>query len=125
MSTVANGGDFQFTIRENVGNNTYRDTLYVPKVTMSAPNNENNEKTCVVVIGDFGNRIASDQIGARWPVRLEIIEDDTPMMFVGPVSADVEAVETGMLCIHTYIDIHICIYIPIDQSLLTIDQSLL
>jgi hypothetical protein len=42
-----------------------------------------------VVFGEFGNRLAPGEPGAIYPVGIEIVEDDTPLMAVGadgPVS---------------------------------------
>jgi len=47
------------------------------------PNFENNERNCVVVFGEFGNRLPSTAPGARFPVRVEIVTGDTPLMLAG------------------------------------------
>jgi hypothetical protein len=36
------------------------------------------------VFGEFGNRLAPGEPGAIYPVGIEIVEDDTPLMAVGP-----------------------------------------
>ena len=56
------------------------------------PNFEYNERTTVVIFGEFGNRLAPDQPGALYPVRFEIVADDTPMQLVGPGGQVVSAV---------------------------------
>jgi hypothetical protein len=56
------------------------------------PNWENNERNTVVLFGDFGNRKPSDERGAIFPVKLEIVADDTPLMLVGPGGREVSAV---------------------------------
>jgi hypothetical protein len=56
------------------------------------PNWELNERNTVVVFGDFGNRKRSDDPGAVFPVKLEIVDDGTPLVLVGPGGKEVDAV---------------------------------
>ena len=56
------------------------------------PNWEDNERNTVVLFGDFGNRRPSTSPDAVFPVRLEIVEDDTPLTLVGPAGREVSAV---------------------------------
>jgi hypothetical protein len=55
----------------------------VPNAAGMAPNYELNEGNTVVVFGDFGNRGRLDEPDALYPVSLEIIDDDTPLTFLG------------------------------------------
>ncbi|GAA4366951.1 hypothetical protein [Nocardioides caricicola] len=75
--------DFRFTL--NTG-----DTVVAHAAGMN-PNWENGERNTVVLFGDFGNRLPSSDPDAVFPVRLEIVEDDTPLLLVGP-EGEVDAV---------------------------------
>lgn len=48
------------------------------------PNFEYNERSTLVMNGDFGNRFDPDEPGAVYPVLFEIVDDGTPMMLLGP-----------------------------------------
>jgi len=76
--------DFQFTL--NTGE------IIRPLAASSQPNWENNERNCVVVWNDWGNRLPSSDPNARFPVKLEIVADDTPLTLVGPNGQLVSAV---------------------------------
>lgn len=56
------------------------------------PNFENNERNCIVVFGEFGNRLPSTDPNARFSVKVEIVTGDTPLMLVGPNNQMVSAV---------------------------------
>lgn len=75
--------DFRFTL--NTGE------VRVPDAAGMLPNWERNERNTVVVFGDLGNRGRSDEPGAVFPVRLDIVDDGTPLTLVGP-QGDVPAV---------------------------------
>lgn len=76
--------DFQFTL--NTGE------IVTPLAASSQPNWENNERNCVVVWADWGNRLPSSDPNARFPVKCEIVADDTPLTLVGPNGQLVSAV---------------------------------
>ncbi|MEM7798303.1 MAG: phospholipase [Chloroflexota bacterium] len=76
--------DFQFTL--NTG-----ETVFANSVTMT-PNWEHNERNVVVLFGDFGNRGMSSEPDAIFPVRLDIVEDETPLNLVGPGGEEFNAV---------------------------------
>jgi hypothetical protein len=76
--------DFQFTL--NTGERVFGHAAGMN------PNWENNERNTVVLFGDFGNRNKSAQAGAVFPVKLEIVADDTPLLLVGPGGREVSAV---------------------------------
>ena len=76
--------DFQFTL--NTGE------IVTPLAASSWPNFENSERNCVVVFAELGNRLPSSDPNARFPVKCEIIADDTPLMLVGPNNQLVSAV---------------------------------
>lgn len=56
------------------------------------PNIENNERNCVVVYGEFANRRPSTDPDARFPVRVEIVDDGSPLFLAGPNGQIVSAV---------------------------------
>src|SRR5262249_44578067 len=56
------------------------------------PNWEHNERNTVVLFGDFGIRKQSAEAGARFPTKLEIVADDTPLTLIGPGGREVSAV---------------------------------
>ena len=76
--------DFQFTL--NTGE------IVTPLAASSQPNWENNERNCVVVWAEWGNKLPSSDPNARFPVKLEIVADDTPLTLVGPGNQLVSAV---------------------------------
>src|SRR6185436_20762314 len=76
--------DFLFTL--NTG-----ETAFGHAAGMN-PNWENNERNTVVLFGDFGNRNRSTEPGAVFPVKLEIVADETPLVLVGPGGREVTAV---------------------------------
>jgi len=62
---------------------TLNDGRMVTPVTASfIPNLEYNERQTVVLTGYWGNRIAPDQPGAEYPMRVDIVDAATPMMFI-------------------------------------------
>jgi hypothetical protein len=76
--------DFQFTL--NTG-----DVVFGHAAGM-IPNWEDNERNVVVLFGDFGNRRKSSEPDALYPVKLEIVEDDTPLLLIGPKGQEFNAV---------------------------------
>ena len=77
--TTVGPGDFRLTL--NTGEVVY------PEVASIAPNLEWNERSTVVVFGEFGNRISPDKPGAVYVEKVEVVDDDqdgTPLMLVGP-----------------------------------------
>ncbi|WP_395694890.1 hypothetical protein [Nocardioides sp.] len=63
-----------------------------PHAAGMVPNWELDERNTVVLFGDLGNRLPSTDPGAIFPVRLEIVADDTPLVLVGPGGREVSAV---------------------------------
>ncbi|HEV2711861.1 MAG TPA: hypothetical protein VGU26_02100 [Gaiellaceae bacterium] len=76
--------DFKFTL--NTG-----EVVFGHAAGMN-PNWEYNERNTVVLFGDFGIRKKSSDPGARFPVKLEIVADETPLTLVGPGGQEVSAV---------------------------------
>ena len=59
--------------------------VVIPEAASLTPNYEYNERSTIVIVSPaFGNRKASSEAGAIYPVQVRIVEDDTPMMLVGP-----------------------------------------
>ncbi len=76
--------DFQLTL--NTGE------VVKPTAAGMLPNWEYNERNCVVLFGDFGNRFKSAESRARFPVKVEIIADEKPLMLLGKNNNVVSAV---------------------------------
>lgn len=76
--------DFQFTL--NTG-----EIVFAHAAGMN-PNWEYNERNTVVLFGDFGNRKKSTEPGARFPVKLAIVPDATPLLLIGPGGQEFNAV---------------------------------
>jgi len=55
-----------------------------PGFTTIQPNYEYNERQVAVLFGEFGNRLRPDESGSIHPIRVDIVEDDNPLMLVGP-----------------------------------------
>jgi len=68
--------DFRLTL--NTGERVF------PNVASISPNLEYNERHVAVIFGEFGNRLPPGADGAVYPTGVEIVEDDTPLMLVGP-----------------------------------------
>ena len=75
-ASTVNATDFLLTL--NTGEKVY------PDVASIAPNTEWNERSTVVVFGQFGNRISPGSPGAEYVVRVDIVDDGNPLMLVGP-----------------------------------------
>jgi hypothetical protein len=76
--------DFKFTL--NTGE------VVFPHAAGMNPNWEYNERNTVVVFGDLGERKKHIEAGARFPVTLEIVADETPLILVGPGGKEVSAI---------------------------------
>lgn len=76
--------DFQFTL--NTGE------VVFAQLAGMFPNYEYNERNCVVLFGELCNRLPSTDPNARFPVRLDIVDDGTPVMLIGPDQQIVSAV---------------------------------
>ena len=76
LGSTVHPEDFLFTL-------TNGDQV-VPNSAGLMPNWELNERNTVVVFGDFGNRGAPGEPDAVYPAKLEIVDDGTPLRFLGP-----------------------------------------
>jgi hypothetical protein len=64
--------------------------VVTPSTATFLPNFEYNERQTVVITGNFGNRIAPGQHGAKYPVSVATVLDGTPLEMLsatGPVNA--------------------------------------
>ncbi len=76
LTSTVHPEDFLFTL--NTGEQV------VPNSAGLTPNWELNERNVLVVFGDFGNRGRADEPDAVFPVKVEIVDDGTPLVFLGP-----------------------------------------
>jgi hypothetical protein len=76
--------DFQFTLNNG-------EIGLLTGITMF-PNWELNERNVVVVYGEFANRGLASEEDAIFPVRLDIVEDETPLLLIGPDGEEFNAV---------------------------------
>jgi len=74
-STVS-GDDFRVVL--NTGQ------VVQPDVASILPNVEYNERSTVVIFGDFGNRIPPGEPGSIYPVRFDVVPSSKPLELVGP-----------------------------------------
>ena len=81
---TADVSDFQFML--NTG-----EVVFPNSVTL-LPNWELNERNTIVAFGAFGNRGKPSESDAVYPVRLDIVEDATPLVLVGPGGQEFSAV---------------------------------
>lgn len=76
LSADVHPEDFQITL--NTGE------VVFPQFAGMVPNYEYNERNCVVLFGEVCNRLPSTDPDARFPVRVDIVDDGTPLMLLGP-----------------------------------------
>jgi hypothetical protein len=55
-----------------------------PEAAALNPNYDYNERHVIVVFGEFGNRLLPGEAGAIYPIGIEIVAGDAPLMAVGP-----------------------------------------
>ncbi len=67
----------------------------IPEVTSLSPNFDFNERAVAVLFGKFGNRFGPDDPRSRFPVRIQVVPDNTPLQLVGPAGQFVSAVGMG------------------------------
>lgn len=58
--------------------------VVTPLAAALNPNYDHNERHVIVVFGEFGNRLTPGEPGAVYPIGIEIVADETPLMAVGP-----------------------------------------
>jgi len=84
LPSTVNNTDFLLTLNNG--------TKVNPAVASLVPNHETNERSTVVVFGEFGNRIDPSLPDAEYVVEVEIVDDGSPLMLVGPNGTLVSAV---------------------------------
>jgi hypothetical protein len=89
LSSTVQGTDFLVTLNDD--NQVYAD------VATATPNFDYNERAVVVLFGQFGNRLQLDDANVLYPVRIEVVDDGTPLMLIAPDGSLVSAV--GMFAI--------------------------
>lgn len=57
--------------------------IVTPQAAGIIPNWEYNERSVVVIFGDFGNRQLPGEPDARYAIRVEVVADSTPLLLVG------------------------------------------
>ncbi len=93
LPSTVNPSDFMLTL--NTGQTVQ------PDVASISPNLLYNKRSCVVIFGKFGNRLAPGTAGAVYPVSLNIIDKGTTLMLVGP-NGPVSAVGLSQSCGNPY-----------------------
>lgn len=84
LPTSLNGDGSDFAVTLNDG------SVVTPLAAGLLPNLEHNERQTVVILGDFGNRRLPGTKGARYPVSIEIVNNNTPLQMLsakGPIDA--------------------------------------
>lgn len=76
LGGTVQAADFRVTL--NTGE------IVTPLVASFLPNYEFNERQTVVLTGYWGNRIASGQEGAQYPVNVAVVDDGSPLQLVTP-----------------------------------------
>lgn len=94
LPSTVNPSDFLLTL--NTGQTVQ------PQVASISPNFLYNKRSCVVIFGKFGNRLAPGMRGAVYPTRLDIIDKGTTLKLVGP-NGPVSAVGLSKSCGNPYV----------------------
>jgi len=76
LPSTINPSNFRITL--NTGK------VVQPEVASISPNLLYNKRSCVVVFGKFGNRLAPGTSGAVYPVKFTVVDNGTTMMLYGP-----------------------------------------
>lgn len=74
LPTTMNPTDFVVTLSDG--------SQVTPQAASFLPNLEFNERQCVVLDGEFGNRIQPGDPGARYPVSVTVVDDGTPLQML-------------------------------------------
>lgn len=82
--STLDGTDFRVTLNDG--------TIAEPVAAMIVPNFEYNERSVLILNGEFGNRFPKSDPRVRYPVKVEIVKDATPLQLVGPKGTLVSAV---------------------------------
>jgi len=76
LPSTVNPSDFRLTL--NTGE------VVMPEVASIAPNLLYNKRSCVVIFGKFGNRLAPGTAGAVYPTQFTVVDNGTTLMLYGP-----------------------------------------
>jgi hypothetical protein len=76
LPSTVNPSNFRLTL--NTGE------VVQPEVASISPNLLYNKRSCVVVFGKFGNRLAPGTPGAVYPTTFTVVDNGTTMMLYGP-----------------------------------------
>ncbi|WP_131739599.1 phospholipase [Legionella adelaidensis] len=76
LPSTVNPTDFRLTL--NTGQ------VVRPEVASITPNFLYNKRSCVVIFGQFGNRLAPGTRGAVYPTKVTIVDNGTVLKLVGP-----------------------------------------
>lgn len=93
LPSTVNPTDFRLTL--NTGE------IVKPAVASITPNFLYNKRSCVVIFGEFGNRLAPGTPGAVYPTQLTVVDNGTTLKLVGP-SGPVSAVGLTKSCGNPY-----------------------
>lgn len=87
MTNTLNLTDFKVTL--STGEEVY------PYAIGPFPNIEENERNTVVLYGEFANKRPSSDPESRFPIKVEVVADDSPIQLLGPNNQVVSAVGMG------------------------------
>ena len=76
MTSTAHVTDFEVVLNDG--------TVMNPEGVGINPNSDMNERSTIVLVGKFSNRIHPAKVDARFPTELRIVDDGTPLMLIGP-----------------------------------------
>lgn len=76
LFSTAQGTDFLITLNDY--SQVYADQA------VATPNFDYNERAVVVLFGQFGNRLELNDPNVLYPIKIEVVDDGTPMMLVAP-----------------------------------------
>lgn len=93
LPSTVNPTDFRLTL--NTGE------VVRPAVASITPNFLYNKRSCVVIFGEFGNRLAPGTPGAIYPTQLTVVDNGTTLKLVGP-DGPVSAVGLTKSCGNPY-----------------------
>lgn len=74
--STLDGTDFKVTLNDG--------SIAQAVAAMVVPNFEYNERSVIILNGEFGNRFPKSDPRVRYPVRVDIVRDATPLQLVGP-----------------------------------------
>ena len=74
--STLDGTDFKITLNNG--------SIVDPVAAGIVPNFEYNERSVLILNGEFGNRYPKSDERSRYPVKVEVVRDATPLQLVGP-----------------------------------------